>query len=32
MKPAEAIKKFEEARGHPIEKKAIIEDLKDRFD
>lgn len=32
MKPAEAIKKFEDARGHPIEKKAIIDDLIDRFD
>jgi len=32
MKPDEAVRKFEEARGYPIDKKAIIEDLKDRFE
>nr|BAJ98875.1 predicted protein [Hordeum vulgare subsp. vulgare] len=31
MTPNEAVKKFEEARGHPITSKYIIEDLFDRF-
>jgi len=32
LKPSEAIKRFEEARRYPIDKKAVIEDLLDKFD
>lgn len=32
MKPDEAIRRFQEARGYPIQSKSVLEDIHDRFD